>query len=152
MAPTVVHVVGARPNLVKMAPVISALEQRADVVQRAVHTGQQVQAMEPVGYLDFLGLEIGAGAIVADSGGVQEEASALGVPCFTLRPKTERPVTISQGTNTLLGEDPAPIADIRPRRLEHRVARIEGWEGHAGERAAELLALALKSRPAEVFA
>jgi UDP-N-acetylglucosamine 2-epimerase (non-hydrolysing) len=110
-----------------------------------------VRAMEPVGYLDFLGLEIGAGAIVTDSGGVQEEASALGVPCFTLRPNTERPVTISQGTNTLVGEDPAPIADIRPRQLEHRVARIEGWDGHAGERAAEVLALALKSRPAEVF-
>ena len=60
---------------------------------------------------------------------MQEEASALGVPCFTLRPNTERPVTISQGTNTLLGEDPAPIADIRPRQLEHRLARIEGWDG-----------------------
>ena len=69
-----------------------------------------VRCLEPLGYLDFLGLEIGAGAIVTDSGGVQEEASALGVPCFTLRRNTERPVTITQGTNTLLGDDPAPIA------------------------------------------
>jgi UDP-N-acetylglucosamine 2-epimerase (non-hydrolysing) len=114
--------------------------------------GAGVACMEPLGYLDFLGLQIGAGAVVTDSGGVQEEASALGVPCFTLRENTERPVTISQGTNTLLGEDPAPIADIRPRQLEHRVARIEGWDGYAGQRAAEVVALALKSRPAAVFA
>ncbi|HEX6713153.1 MAG TPA: UDP-N-acetylglucosamine 2-epimerase (non-hydrolyzing) [Thermoleophilaceae bacterium] len=114
--------------------------------------GAGVACTEPLGYLDFLGLQIGAGAVVTDSGGVQEEASALGVPCYTLRPNTERPVTVSQGTNTLLGEDPSPIADIRPRQLEHRVARIEGWDGYAGQRAADVVAAALKSRPAEVFA
>jgi UDP-N-acetylglucosamine 2-epimerase (non-hydrolysing) len=74
------------------------------------------------------------------------------VPCFTLRPNTERPVTISEGTNTVLGEDPAPIAGIHPRELEHRVARIEGWDGYAGQRAAEVIATVLESRPAEVFA
>ena len=83
-----------------------------------------MRCLEPLGYLDFLGLEIGAGAIVTDSGGVQEEASALGVPCFTLRRNTERPVTITQGTNTLLGDDPAPIADIRPARSSAVPARI----------------------------
>jgi UDP-N-acetylglucosamine 2-epimerase (non-hydrolysing) len=98
-----------------------------------------VQCLEPLGYLDFLGLEIAAGAIVTDSGGVQEEASTLGVPCFTLRPNTERPITITQGTNTLLGEDPGPIAAIRPDALERRPARIEGWDGGAGERAAGVL-------------
>jgi UDP-N-acetylglucosamine 2-epimerase (non-hydrolysing) len=111
-----------------------------------------VECLEPLGYLDFLGLQIGAGAIVTDSGGVQEEASALGVPCFTLRPNTERPVTITQGTNTLLGEDPSPIADIRPRELERRVADIEGWDGHAGQRAADVIAAALGARRAEAFA
>jgi UDP-N-acetylglucosamine 2-epimerase (non-hydrolysing) len=114
--------------------------------------GAAVECLEPLGYLDFLGLEIGAGAIVTDSGGVQEEASALGVPCFTLRPNTERPVTITQGTNTLLGENPAPIADIRPRELERRAAEIEGWDGHAGQRAAEVIAAALAVRPEEAFA
>jgi UDP-N-acetylglucosamine 2-epimerase (non-hydrolysing) len=108
--------------------------------------------MEPVGYLDFLGLEIGAGAIVTDSGGVQEEASALGVPCFTLRPNTERPITITQGTNTLLGEDPAPIATIRPRDLAHRPAHLEGWDGHAGERAAGVIASHLGARHAKAVA
>jgi UDP-N-acetylglucosamine 2-epimerase (non-hydrolysing) len=114
--------------------------------------GAGVECLEPLGYLDFLGLEIGAGAIVTDSGGVQEEASALGVPCFTLRPNTERPVTITHGTNTLLGEDPAPIADIRPRELERRVAHIEGWDGHAGRRAADVIASALGARRAKAFA
>jgi UDP-N-acetylglucosamine 2-epimerase (non-hydrolysing) len=111
-----------------------------------------VACIEPVAYLEFLSLQAGAGAIVTDSGGVQEEASALGIPCYTLRPNTERPVTISQGTNTLLGEDPSPIADIRPRELEHRTARIEGWDGYAGQRAAEVIASVLQLRPAEVFA
>ena len=89
-----------------------------------------------MGYLDFLGLEIGAGAIVTDSGGVQEEAAVLGVPCFTLRRNTERPVTITHGTNVLLGDDPAPIARIRPdaagapRRRPSRAgtaAPASGW-------------------------
>jgi UDP-N-acetylglucosamine 2-epimerase (non-hydrolysing) len=111
-----------------------------------------VECLEPLGYLDFLGLEIGAGAIVTDSGGVQEEASALGVPCFTLRPNTERPVTITHGTNTLLGDDPSPIADIRPRELERRVAEIEGWDGHAGQRAADVIAAAVGTPRAEAFA
>ena len=95
--------------------------------------------MEPLGYLDFLGLQIGAGAIVTDSGGVQEEAAALGVPCFTLRPNTERPVTISQGTNILLGEDPAadrrhPATPARaPRGPTSRAGtatRAAGGRGH----------------------
>jgi UDP-N-acetylglucosamine 2-epimerase (non-hydrolysing) len=104
-----------------------------------------VRSLEPLGYLDFLGLEIGAGAIVTDSGGVQEEASALGVPCFTLRSNTERPVTLVQGTNTLLGEDPAPIARLRPRELERTPAAIEGWDGRAGKRLADVLVSSLDS-------
>jgi UDP-N-acetylglucosamine 2-epimerase (non-hydrolysing) len=105
-----------------------------------------VHCLEPVGYLDFLGLEAGAGAIVTDSGGVQEEASAFGIPCFTLRANTERPVTITQGTNTLLGEDPTPIVDIRPGAAERAPAEIDGWDGRAGERVAAVLA-SLQDRP-----
>ena len=73
-----------------------------------------VACIEPVGYLEFLSLQAGAGAIVTDSGGVQEEASALGVSCFTFRPNTERPITLTHGTNVLLGDDPAEIAEVRP--------------------------------------
>jgi UDP-N-acetylglucosamine 2-epimerase (non-hydrolysing) len=93
--------------------------------------------LEPIGYLDFLSLEIEAGAILTDSGGVQEEASALGVPCFTLRPNTERPITLSQGTNTLIGDDPTAIR--RVRLLERSAPTIPLWDGHAGERVAEVI-------------
>jgi UDP-N-acetylglucosamine 2-epimerase (non-hydrolysing) len=111
-----------------------------------------VRRSEPVGYLDFLGLEIGAGAVVTDSGGVQEEAAVLGVPCFTLRRNTERPVTVARGTNTLLGDDPAPIANIRPAALARRPAVIEGWDGRAGERAADAIESVLERGPAEAAA
>ena len=80
-------------------------------------------ASRPAGYLDFLSLQGAAGAIVTDSGGVQEEASALGVPCYTFRANTERPVTLTHGTNVLLGDDPALIADVGPRRCRRRPRR-----------------------------
>jgi UDP-N-acetylglucosamine 2-epimerase (non-hydrolysing) len=97
-----------------------------------------VQCAEPAGYLSFLSLEAGAGAIVTDSGGVQEEASALGIPCFTLRNTTERPVTLTHGTNTLLGDDPAALRRVRLGRAEPRPS-IPLWDGHAGRRIADVL-------------
>ena len=100
-----------------------------------------VTIAEPVSYREFLGLEVGARFVLTDSGGVQEETAALGVPCFTLRDTTERPVTIELGTNTLLGLNPARIREI-PRLLERfrpRNAPIPLWDGHAGERVASVL-------------
>src|SRR6476661_8408654 len=76
----------------------------------ADHPG--LSLIEPLGYLDFLSLLADAGAVLTDSGGIQEETTYLGIPCFTLRDNTERPVTVSLGTNTLLGLDPAAIAGI----------------------------------------
>jgi len=98
-----------------------------------------VRCVEPAGYLDFLSLQATAGAIVTDSGGIQEEASALGVRCFTFRPNTERPVTLTHGTNTLLGDDPAAIAGVRPARRAPATCAIPRWDGHAGERVADVL-------------
>lgn len=95
-----------------------------------------VRCLEPVGYLDFLSLQIGAGAIVTDSGGVQEEASALGIPCYTLRANTERPVTISHGTNVLLGDDPSRLREVRLAVRPSAVGAIPLWDGHAAQRAA----------------
>jgi UDP-N-acetylglucosamine 2-epimerase (non-hydrolysing) len=95
----------------------------------------------PLGYLEFLGLEAKAAVVLTDSGGVQEETSALGVPCFTLRDTTERPVTVELGTNTILGMDPDAIREI-PRMLEEddRPGReIPMWDGKAGGRAAAVL-------------
>jgi UDP-N-acetylglucosamine 2-epimerase (non-hydrolysing) len=96
-----------------------------------------VRCTDPVGYLDFLSLQAGAATIVTDSGGVQEEASALGVPCFTLRRNTERPVTITHGTNVLLGDDPASLLAISVMRRPPTPSAIPLWDGRAAERAAD---------------
>ena len=95
---------------------------------------------EPLGYLDFLCLEADAAFVVTDSGGVQEETTALGVRCFTLRDSTERRVTEELGTNTVLGARPERLAEI-PRLLERPKPGevVPGWDGAAGARAAEVL-------------
>jgi UDP-N-acetylglucosamine 2-epimerase (non-hydrolysing) len=99
--------------------------------------------IEPVGYLDFLSLEVDAAGVLTDSGGIQEETAYLGIPCFTLRDNTERPVTVRAGTNTLLGLDPQRIGEI-PERLEaldpEPVEPPPLWDGHAAERIADVLA------------
>ncbi len=101
----------------------------------------RLRLIEPLGYLDFVGLESAAKLVLTDSGGVQEETSALGVPCFTLRDATERPVTVELGTNTVLGARPERIAEI-PRLLRDRrpPTPLPLWDEQAGERAAAVLA------------
>jgi UDP-N-acetylglucosamine 2-epimerase (non-hydrolysing) len=95
----------------------------------------------PLGYLEFLGLESEAHFVLTDSGGVQEETSALGVPCFTLRDVTERPVTVELGTNVLLGLRPERIREIPGLLERHRpAAAIPLWDGHAGARSAAVIA------------
>jgi UDP-N-acetylglucosamine 2-epimerase (non-hydrolysing) len=87
-----------------------------------------------VGYLEMLDLVEHAFAVVTDSGGLQEETTALGVPCLTIRPNTERPITISEGTNRLV-PDPADIVKELSRVLRPVSPPCpEGWDGHAGER------------------
>lgn len=101
-----------------------------------------LRMLEPLGYLDFLGLLAAAAGVLTDSGGVQEETTFLGVPCFTLRDNTERPVTVEIGTNTLLGLDPARIAELPRLLATHatRSARVpDGWDGRAAERIAAVL-------------
>jgi UDP-N-acetylglucosamine 2-epimerase (non-hydrolysing) len=125
-------------------PVLFPVHPRTRKMMEAIdaeHPG--LRLIEPLGYLDFLSLMADAGAVLTDSGGIQEETTYLGIPCFTLRDNTERPVTVSAGTNTLLGLDPAAIAGI-PAAL---AARGEPpaqppplWDGHAAERVAEVVA------------
>lgn len=108
-----------------------------------------VVVTEPLGYLTFLGLEAEARVVLTDSGGVQEETSALGVRCFTLRDTTERPVTVELGTNTVLGRHPERIAEI-PKLLGLPVPaqEIPLWDGQAAGRAARVLLHALGASPA----
>jgi UDP-N-acetylglucosamine 2-epimerase (non-hydrolysing) len=114
-----------------------------DGLERLAAAG--VTCVEPLGYVDFLSLESGAGMIVTDSGGLQEEAAALGVPCYTLRPNTERPITIAQGTNTMIGDDPAAIAALRPSGDPPAPCAIPLWDGRAAERVADVIAEAFGS-------
>jgi len=103
----------------------------------AALTGAGVRCIEPLGYLDFLSLEQDAGAIVTDSGGIQEEATALGVPCYTLRLNTERPITVTHGTNELLGEAPEGLRRVGIKPGPRTACTIPRWDGHAGSRVAD---------------
>jgi UDP-N-acetylglucosamine 2-epimerase (non-hydrolysing) len=98
-----------------------------------------VGCVSPQGYVDFVSLQLGAGAIVTDSYAVQEEASALGVRCFTLAAVSERPTTLAHGTNVLLGEDPSAIAAIVPGTAVPTPRPVPLWDGHAAERVADVL-------------
>jgi UDP-N-acetylglucosamine 2-epimerase (non-hydrolysing) len=120
-------------------PVVFPVHPRTRKMLRA--TGAtRVRLLEPVPYLEFLSLEADAAAVLTDSGGVQEETTHLGVPCFTLRANTERPVTVRCGTNTVLGLDPARIDDILPALESPRAAlRPPLWDGSAAERIADVL-------------
>jgi UDP-N-acetylglucosamine 2-epimerase (non-hydrolysing) len=97
---------------------------------------------EPLGYIDFLALTSHAALILTDSGGLQEESTALGIPCLTLRENTERPVTVTDGTNRIVGTRTADIIDGVTRALaSNRTARLPDlWDGHAAERIATVLA------------
>ncbi len=99
-------------------------------------------ALAPLGYLDFLQLMTGARLLLTDSGGVQEETTALGIPCLTLRRNTERPVTVEVGTNLLVGQDPERLRQAAMEILEGRNRRgalPPGWDGRAAERIADTL-------------
>ena len=93
----------------------------------------------PLRYLDFLSLLTGAGAVITDSGTVQEETSALGVPCYTLRAATEREITVSHGTNVLVATDPRDLSDVLPVAAARTPCAIPLWDGRAAERIARVL-------------
>ncbi|HZN03249.1 MAG TPA: UDP-N-acetylglucosamine 2-epimerase (non-hydrolyzing) [Candidatus Polarisedimenticolia bacterium] len=101
-----------------------------------------LRLVEPLGYLDFLHLQKRASLVLTDSGGVQEETTILGVPCLTLRENTERPITLTRGTNRLVGTDTRRIVTEARRALRKRRGRaptIPLWDGRAAERIARVL-------------
>jgi UDP-N-acetylglucosamine 2-epimerase (non-hydrolysing) len=128
----------AMPVVFPVHPRTQARLGQNGLADRLVRSG--VIVTRPLDYLAFLGLEAEARLVLTDSGGVQEETSALGVPCFTLRSTTERPVTIELGTNVLLGARPERIGEI-PRLLGEASPGgvIPLWDGRAGARAAQAL-------------
>lgn len=105
----------------------------------------RVQVIAPQGYLDFLALQAAAACVLTDSGGIQEETTVLGVPCLTLRDNTERPITVSEGTNRLVGRDPGRVlAAYGEVRGNPPVARRPAlWDGKAGARCAEAISAVL---------
>ncbi len=101
-----------------------------------------VVCMPALGYLEILGLMKSAKFVMTDSGGLQEETTALGVPCLTLRPSTERPITVSEGTNTIVDIDPVQILSGVDEILltGGKSGRVpEYWDGHAAERIITIL-------------
>ena len=106
---------------------------------------ERLRLVDPMGYLEFMSVVEGAAGVVTDSGGIQEETTFLGIPCFTLRSNTERPITCSVGTNTLLGLAPARIRDV-PELIAEARARPAGvpdyWDGAAAPRIVDVLSRA----------
>jgi len=108
----------------------------------AVQQLSQLHLMEPIGYLDFLRLMSGAALVLTDSGGIQEETTALKIPCLTLRENTERPITVETGSNQLVGSDPDKIiqgySQIKNmNRNSYRIPPL--WDGRAAERITNIL-------------
>ncbi len=106
----------------------------------SAHDG--VKLLEPLGYLDFLALQSQAALVITDSGGIQEETTYLKIPCLTVRPNTERPVTITQGTNTLVAARKKDIVKQAADKLQN-VSRDhhsipEFWDGHTGKRVVQI--------------
>src|SRR6185312_402550 len=141
LAETVAHL----SHLAQQMPVVFPVHPRTRKMMEALDPGSApagLTLIEPLGYLDFLSLLTDARAVLTDSGGIQEETTYLGVPCFTLRANTERPVTVDVGTNTLLGLEPGAIAEI-PAALASRPSRKPEppplWDGRAAERIADVL-------------
>jgi UDP-N-acetylglucosamine 2-epimerase (non-hydrolysing) len=129
------HAIAALDHVAETLPVIFPVHPRTRKnleldVKRVVLT-------EPLPYRQFLSLETEAAAVVTDSGGIQEETTALDVPCFTLRENTERPITVEVGTNIVLGLQPEALTNIPEQLGKRRTAMPEKWDGRAGERAAD---------------
>jgi UDP-N-acetylglucosamine 2-epimerase (non-hydrolysing) len=138
------ELLGAIDSVAKEIPVIFPVHPRTKqkLTQAGIKTHPNLRLIDPVGYLDFLCLLSKATIVLTDSGGIQEETTALGVPCLTLRENTERPITISQGTNLLVGTDPAKIVAAAKDTLsgKSKAGRIPPlWDGRAAERIVEIL-------------
>jgi UDP-N-acetylglucosamine 2-epimerase (non-hydrolysing) len=150
--PLLAETLGALEELAARLPVVFPVHPRTRrAIDRLAPNGvpARVRLLEPLGYLDFMSLLVDAAAVVTDSGGIQEETTFLGIPCFTLRANTERPITCTVGTNVLLGLDPRGLGQIGAMldRSRRRTApSVPLWDGRASERIVDVLERELVGR------
>jgi UDP-N-acetylglucosamine 2-epimerase (non-hydrolysing) len=124
-------------SLPVLFPVHPRTRQRLD---DAGFAARRIHLVDPLPYRRFLSLQTGAFAVATDSGGIQEETTALGIPCFTLRDNTERPITVTHGTNVVLGLDPERLLEIPMRLSRPRKSVVPPlWDGRAGERSGDAI-------------
>lgn len=151
--PANVDVLPVLSDLVRVAlevsldrPVVFPMHPRTEGRLRAaglldvLHQAPGVVLTPPLGYLDCLRLQDTAHVVMTDSGGLQEESTVLGVPCLTLRDSTERPVTVTEGTNRVVGTDPAAVLTaVQEVRRPPQLRRPDGWDGRSADRIAAVL-------------
>ncbi|GAA2688069.1 MULTISPECIES: non-hydrolyzing UDP-N-acetylglucosamine 2-epimerase [Actinosynnema] len=138
---------GALAGIAERLPVVLPVHPRTERTlrdpraQAVLASAPGLRLLPPLGYLDFLSLTARARLVLTDSGGLQEETTVLGVPCLTLRENTERPITVEQGTNTVVGVDPDAVLRAAHEALDRpppAAVRPELWDGHAAERVVDV--------------
>lgn len=141
---TLASLVRALESVADMVPLIFPVHPRTrqKLLELGIKNHAKLRLIDPLGYLEFICLLSQARIVLTDSGGVQEETTALRIPCLTLRENTERPVTVTRGTNHIVGQDPEKI-ETKAREILHgnrkKGERPQLWDGHAAERIVELL-------------
>lgn len=146
---TFAGILSALETITDQLPVIFPVHPRTRKTIAELGLSERVAAMknlrviEPLGYLDFLHLYSGSRLVLTDSGGIQEETTALGIPCLTLRENTERPITVEMGTNIIVGTDPAKIVNAANAALNGAAKKVAQqpplWDGHTSERILDVL-------------
>jgi UDP-N-acetylglucosamine 2-epimerase (non-hydrolysing) len=135
-----------------LVPVVIPLHPRGRATLEAAGLADDpnVRVIDPLGYLEFLSLVRGSAIVITDSGGIQEETTILGIPCLTVRPNTERPITISHGTNRLVEPEtlPAAAAAVLERGTPASSELPPLWDGRAGDRIAAVIERWLATRSA----
>ena len=138
---TLAGLLGALGQIGEALPLVWPVHPRSAGRLEAIGVPPQVRLVPPAGYLDFIALQASARLVLTDSGGIQEETTALGVPCLTLRESTERPITVDEGTNRVVGCDPDTIVSAARETLKNPPPKRTPalWDGRAGARIADAL-------------
>lgn len=141
------HILDALKRISKVIPVLFPIHPRTqkhiEIFKLKNYLAcSRIKPVHPLGYLEFLNLMLNAKFVLTDSGGIQEETTVLGIPCLTLRKNTERPITLTQGTNTLVGTDPNTIIQEANKIIAGKYKKgkvIKLWDGKASERIVKIL-------------